>query len=158
MLSASAVASANAVAMLTWRSEIASTKQNSANAAKPLTRPRSRRRSSSVPRWAWVNVASTVAMMGNGVSRPLSCGPSQPAMAVNVSTSASAHAARMGRSHAGGVGWTRGSTVGRGSSASPPSRPAPAIASAAVAGTERALNASVASAKASQPASRPIAQ
>ena len=41
-------------------------------------------------------------MIGNGASDPLSCGPSQPATAVRARTSASAHAARTGRSHAGG--------------------------------------------------------
>ena len=94
-------------AVLRWRSSSASEKQNSANAPKPLSRPRSIRNSCSVPRCACVNVAITVAMIGNGASSPLTWGPSQPATAVSVSTRATAHAARSGRSHAGGFAGGR---------------------------------------------------
>ena len=70
--SAAEVASTNAAAVSSRRSSSASEKQNSANAPNPLSSPRSIRSSSSAPRCAWVNVAITVAMIGNGASRPLS--------------------------------------------------------------------------------------
>jgi len=151
--SASAVASANAAPVSRWCSVAASVKQNSANATKPLTRPRSSVSSSSAPRWAWVKVASTVAMIGNGASSPLSCGPSQPETAVSVSTSASAHAARTGRSQRGGEACSRRSRPARGSAASPAATATPASASAPPTGSDSSLNTAVPAANASHPAS-----
>jgi hypothetical protein len=75
-----------------------------------------------------------------------------------VSTSASAQAARIGRSQRGGPEGGAVSLGERGVSSSPPSRPAPATASAAPAGSESELKSAVASANASQPASMLVAQ
>ena len=103
-------------------------------------------------------MASTVAMIGNGASSPLSCGPSQPATAVSVSTSASAQPARIGRSHAGAGSRGPVGPGARGVSASAIASPTNVIASAAPAGTEKALNSAVATANASHPASMLTAQ
>ena len=86
-----------------WSGSISATeKQKTANATRPVAKPRSSCAAAAGPSCTWVNAASTVASTGNEASRPLRCGPSEPARPVSRSTSAAVAAARRSRSKRGG--------------------------------------------------------